>query len=154
MRPVSSPIVAWRSAAFAAVFTASIATHQTARAAADPEPGASDPKAVTMIIGYTAGGGVDATGRLISQFLTKYLPGNPPVVIRNMPGADGRVALNFFVRQVKPDGLTLTTVRARSSIREITAFPPRNTTRPNSISSVVFRVAAPSRSSAKPANSG
>ena len=109
MRPVSSPIVAWRSAAFAAVFTASIATHQIARAAGDPEPGASDPKAITMIIGYTAGGGVDATGRLISQFLTKYLPGNPPVVIRNIPGADGRVALNFFVRQVKPDGLTLTT---------------------------------------------
>ena len=109
MRPVSSPIIAWRSGAVAAVFTASIATHQFARAASDPEPGASDPKAIAMIIGYTAGGGVDATGRLISQFLTKYLTGNPPVLIRNMPGADGRVALNFFVRQVKPDGLTLTT---------------------------------------------
>jgi tripartite-type tricarboxylate transporter receptor subunit TctC len=83
-------------------------THQAARAA-DPEPAPSDPKAVTMIVGYPAGGGVDATGRLIAQFLTKYLPGNPPVVVRNMPGADGMVALNFFVRQVKPDGLTLTT---------------------------------------------
>ncbi|MEA2984202.1 MAG: hypothetical protein QOD94_456 [Alphaproteobacteria bacterium] len=109
MRPVSSPILAWRSAAVAAVFTASMATHQIARAAADPEPGASDPKAITMIIGYPPGGGVDATGRLFAQFLTKYMPGNPPVVIRNMPGADGRVALNFFVRQVKPDGLTVTT---------------------------------------------
>jgi putative tricarboxylic transport membrane protein len=99
---------AWRTFAFIAVLTTFSGTDRAARAA-DPEPGSLEQKPVTMIIGYPAGGGVDATGRLISQFLTKYLPGNPPVVIKNMPGADGRVALNFFVRQVKPDGLTLTT---------------------------------------------
>ena len=77
--------------------------------AAEPEPEPSDPKALTMIIGYTAGGGVDAAGRLIAQFLPKYLPSKPPVIVRNMPGADGRVALNFFVRQAKPDGLMITT---------------------------------------------
>ena len=109
MRLLSSRVLAWRSFAFGAIFATCIGAHQIARAAADPEPGAADPKAITMIIGYPAGGGVDATGRLMSQFLTKYLPGNPSVVIKNMPGADGRVALNFFVRQVKPDGLTLTT---------------------------------------------
>ncbi|HET7679124.1 MAG TPA: tripartite tricarboxylate transporter substrate-binding protein [Xanthobacteraceae bacterium] len=109
MRPRPFAVLARHCLAFVAVFATSVATHQIARAAADPDPGASDPRTITMIIGYTAGGGVDATGRLISQFMTKYLPGNPPVVIKNMPGADGRVALNFFVRQVKPDGLTLTT---------------------------------------------
>src|SRR4051812_49174495 len=67
----------------------------------------TDPKAVTMIIGYPSGGGVDATGRLFAQFLTKYLPGNPPVIVRNMPGADGRVGLNFFVRNAKADGLMI-----------------------------------------------
>ena len=76
---------------------------------ADPEPVPSDPKSVTMIIGYTAGGGVDAAGRLFAQFLPKYLPGQPSVIVRNMPGADGRVALNFFVRNAKPDGLMITT---------------------------------------------
>lgn len=102
MRPKWS----WRSA-FIAVFAASIGMQQVAHAAEEPAP--ADPKTITMIIGYPPGGGVDATGRLFAQFLTKYMPGNPPVVIRNMPGADGRVALNFFVRQVKPDGLTVTT---------------------------------------------
>ncbi len=91
----------------AAFGAASIVAHHAARAA-DPEPASLDQKTVTMIVGYAAGGGVDATGRLIAQFMTKYLPGNPAVVVRNMPGADGMVALNFFVRQVKPDGLTLT----------------------------------------------
>ena len=108
MRRLPWPVLAWRSGVFATAVAVAISTGPLARAA-DPEPAVSDPRTVTMIIGYPAGGGVDAAGRLISQFLTKYLPGNPPVVIKNMPGADGRVALNFFVRQVKPDGLTLTT---------------------------------------------
>ena len=77
--------------------------------AADPvDAPAFEQKTVTLIIGYAAGGGVDATGRLVAQFLTKHLPGNPAVVVRNMPGADGMVALNSFVRQVKPDGMTIT----------------------------------------------
>ena len=73
----------------------------------DPAQAPPDPKTVTMIIGYPTGGGVDATGRLFAQFLTKYLPGNPPVIVRNMPGADGRIGLNFFVRNAKPDGLMI-----------------------------------------------
>src|SRR6188474_1821001 len=97
MRRLVLPVLAGRLFGLIAVFNASAATQARA---AEPEAASSDPKAITMIIGYPAGGGVDATGRLISQFLTKYLPGNPPVVIKNMPGADGRVALNFFVRQV------------------------------------------------------
>ena len=108
MRQPPWRVLAWRSSAFVAVFAAFIGTHQAAWAT-DPEPTPSDPKTITMIVGYPAGGGVDATGRLFAQFLTKYLPGNPAVVVRNMPGADGKVALNFFVRQVKSDGLTLTT---------------------------------------------
>jgi len=66
-------------------------------------------RTITMLVGSTAGGGTDATGRLIAPFLTKYLPGNPSVLVQNMPGADGIVASNFFVQQVKPDGLTVTT---------------------------------------------
>ena len=64
-------------------------------------------KTITMIVGSQAGGGTDATGRLMAPFLTKYLPGNPTVIVENRPGADGIVALNYFVQQVKPDGLTV-----------------------------------------------
>lgn len=65
-------------------------------------------KTVTMIIGFAAGGGTDASGRMIAPFLVKYLPGQPNVVVQNIPGADGLTALNYFVQQVKPDGLTIT----------------------------------------------
>jgi tripartite-type tricarboxylate transporter receptor subunit TctC len=65
-------------------------------------------KSITMIIGYAPGGGTDTSGRLIAQYLAKYLPGGPNVVVENRPGADGVTAMNYFYQQVKPDGFTLT----------------------------------------------
>ncbi|HTI86674.1 MAG TPA: tripartite tricarboxylate transporter substrate-binding protein [Alphaproteobacteria bacterium] len=66
-------------------------------------------KTITMVIGYAPGGGTDSGGRLAARFLSKHLEGNPKVVVRNMPGADGATALNYMVRQTAPDGLTVTT---------------------------------------------
>lgn len=59
-----------------------------------------------VIVGYAAGGGTDAAARLIAQYYTKYLPGAPTAVVRNVPGADGVIASNYFVQQVAPDGVT------------------------------------------------
>jgi tripartite-type tricarboxylate transporter receptor subunit TctC len=65
-------------------------------------------RTVTMVIGFDPGGGTDAAGRLIANYLTKYLPGHPGVVVQNMPGADGIAAMNYIAWQAKPDGLTIT----------------------------------------------
>jgi tripartite-type tricarboxylate transporter receptor subunit TctC len=65
-------------------------------------------QSITMIIGFAPGGGTDASGRLIAQYLVRHLPGSPGVIVRNVPGADGLTALNYFVQQTKPDGLTIT----------------------------------------------
>lgn len=64
-------------------------------------------KQVFMVIGFPPGGGTDLSGRMIAEFLAKYLPGQPDVLVRNIPGADGLTATNHFVQQVKPDGLTI-----------------------------------------------
>ena len=64
-------------------------------------------KAVQILVGYPTGGGVDAEGRLLAKYLERYLPGNPAVTVRNMPGAAGLVAANWFDQFAKPDGLTL-----------------------------------------------
>jgi len=64
-------------------------------------------KTITMIIGSAPGGGTDATGRVLQPFLAKHLPGQPQIVVRNMPGADGVTALNYVTKVTKPDGLTL-----------------------------------------------
>jgi hypothetical protein len=64
-------------------------------------------RTITMIIGYAPGGGTDASGRVIAPFLAKHLPGQPTVIVRNMPGADGMTSLNYMTAQTKPDGLTV-----------------------------------------------
>jgi tripartite-type tricarboxylate transporter receptor subunit TctC len=77
-------------------------------AAAAQEPVSFQGKTVSMIIGFAAGGGTDAYGRLAAQFLATYLPGSPTVVPRNVPGAEGITAMNYIVQQVAADGLTIT----------------------------------------------
>ena len=62
---------------------------------------------ITMLIGSAPGGGTDASGRLIARFIGKYLPGDPSVVVQNMPGAGGVTSLNHLVNRTKPDGLTM-----------------------------------------------
>jgi tripartite-type tricarboxylate transporter receptor subunit TctC len=49
---------------------------------------------------------------MIARFLGKYIPGNPNIVVQNMPGAGAMVAANYVYKVAKPDGLTLGGVRA------------------------------------------
>lgn len=64
-------------------------------------------KTITIIVPSAAGGGSDTSARLIAANIAAELPGSPGVIVRNIPGADGISAMNYFVQQVVPDGLTL-----------------------------------------------
>jgi len=64
-------------------------------------------KTIRIIAGFAAGGGVDAEARLLARYLERHAPGNPTVIVQNMPGAGGMVATNWFEQFAKPDGLTL-----------------------------------------------
>ena len=67
-------------------------------------------KTVTILIGFSAGGGYDLYARLLARHLGQHIPGNPTVVVQNMPGA-GRSRPRRYVYAVAPkDGLTLATV--------------------------------------------
>lgn len=65
-------------------------------------------KTINFLVGFPAGGGTDASARVIAPYITKYLPGNPTVVVNNMPGADGMTAMNSFVQRTAADGTTIT----------------------------------------------
>src|SRR5258708_33721535 len=65
-------------------------------------------KIVTVIIGFAAGGGTDTFGRMAANFFAQYLPGSPTVIVRNVPGADGITAMNYFVEQAAPDRYSIT----------------------------------------------
>ncbi len=61
-------------------------------------------KTVTVIIGSSAGGGVDIYGRLIARHIGRHIPGNPKVVPANMPGAGSLVATAHIYGAASRDG--------------------------------------------------
>jgi tripartite-type tricarboxylate transporter receptor subunit TctC len=61
-------------------------------------------KTVTLVVSSSPGGGYDIMGRTIARYLGRHLPGNPRVVVSNMPGAGGIVAMNYFYRNAPKDG--------------------------------------------------
>ena len=66
-------------------------------------------KTMTLVIGYSAGGGYDTYGRLVARFLGDHISGKPVIVPRNMPGASSRVAVAYTYNVAPRDGLTLCT---------------------------------------------
>ena len=66
-------------------------------------------KTVSLIIGYSVGGGYDAYGRLVARHLGKHIPGNPSVVPQNMTGAGSLKAANYLYSVAPKDGSTIGT---------------------------------------------
>ena len=66
-------------------------------------------KILTIVVGYKPGGGYDRYARLYAKHLPKHIPGNPTIVIQNMPGASSIISANHVYSVAKPDGLTIGT---------------------------------------------
>ncbi len=64
-------------------------------------------KTVTIYVGLSAGGGYDTNARLVGRHIGKYIPGNPNVVVRNMPGAGGLVMTNHVAQVAPADGTNI-----------------------------------------------
>lgn len=64
-------------------------------------------KAIRIIVGTSPGGGYDTYTRLIGRHLGKHIPGNPSIIVDNMPGAGGMLSANYMFKVAKPDGLTI-----------------------------------------------
>lgn len=64
-------------------------------------------KSIRVVVGFTTGGFYDRWARLLSRHMPKHLPGNPEMVVQNMPGAGSVIATNYVSSVAKPDGLTI-----------------------------------------------
>lgn len=73
-------------------------------------------KTIELIMPYKAGGGTDKWGRFYAPLLTQNLPGNPIVVIKNMPGGGSTKGANFFAKRASKDGLTIFASSASTQI--------------------------------------
>lgn len=76
-------------------------------------------KTVTFIVGSGAGTAYDIYGRLLANYIGKYIPGNPTVLVQNMPAAGGIVAANYVYGVAKPDGLTVVSINPAHYFNQI-----------------------------------
>jgi tripartite-type tricarboxylate transporter receptor subunit TctC len=61
-------------------------------------------KTISVVIGYSVGGGYDSYARLLSHYIGEHIPGRPTVVAQNMPGAGSVKAANYIYGVAPKDG--------------------------------------------------
>jgi tripartite-type tricarboxylate transporter receptor subunit TctC len=79
-----------------------------------PAAGADDfykGRTLTLYVGYAAGDTYDVGARLLARHYGRYIPGNPTVVVKNMPGSSSLKLTNYLYNVVPKDGLTIGSIR-------------------------------------------
>ncbi|MEQ8194783.1 MAG: hypothetical protein RIB59_09870 [Rhodospirillales bacterium] len=71
-------------------------------------------KTITNLVPSPAGAGTDKFARMFAPFFKKYLPGNPTIIIQNMPGGSTIRGNNWFEKNAKPDGMMYVGITASS----------------------------------------
>jgi len=76
-------------------------------------------KTVTIQVGFGAGGGYDATTRLVARHFGDHIPGKPNVVVQNMPGAGSLKAANYLYNAAPKDGSVLSVFASTAAVEPI-----------------------------------
>ena len=80
-------------------------------------------KTIRVIVGFSAGGGFDTYSRLIARHMGRHIPGNPTLVVENMPGAASLVSANHVYNVAKPDGLTILNFHGNQVVNQVIGKP-------------------------------
>ena len=89
--------------------------------------GAQDPaafyrgKTVRIVVGFSSGGGYDVYARVLARHIGRYIPGNPTVVVQNMPGAASLKSVQFLTTGAPADGTLITTFNPGLITQSLTA---------------------------------
>jgi tripartite-type tricarboxylate transporter receptor subunit TctC len=66
-------------------------------------------KTVTLVVGYSAGGGYDQYARMLARHYGRHIPGNPIIIVQNMPGAASMTSVRYLDATAPKDGTVITT---------------------------------------------
>ena len=69
-------------------------------------------KTVTITVGSAVGGGFDAYARLVGHHLGRFIPGNPTIIVQNIPGAGSNKAASYVALQAPKDGTVIGALQA------------------------------------------
>lgn len=90
---------------------------------ADPVAEFFKGKRITLYIGSSTGGGTDAYGRIVAQYMGNHIPGQPAVTVSNMPGANGLVLANQLFKTLPKDGTAIATFDRTAAMHSIWGNP-------------------------------
>ena len=80
-------------------------------------------KTLRVVVGFAAGGGFDASARVLARHLGRHIPGHPGIVVENMPGAGSLIAANHLYRVARPDGLTVGQFAGSMLLGQVLGYP-------------------------------
>ena len=66
-------------------------------------------RTLNIVVGFTAGGGFDINARLLARYIGRHIPGNPDVVVQNMPGAASIKSVLYLDTTAPKDGTVIAT---------------------------------------------
>lgn len=78
---------------------------------------------LSIIVSYVPGGGYDMYSRLIARHLSRYIPGNPSIIVQNMPGAGSLIGANYLYRLAPRDGTTVGIFGPMQVLRQVIGAP-------------------------------
>ena len=81
-------------------------------------------KTVTLVVGYSAGGGYDIYARMLARHYGRHIPGNPNVIVQNMPGAASMTSVRHLDATAPKDGTVITTFDPGLITQVLTADKP------------------------------
>jgi tripartite-type tricarboxylate transporter receptor subunit TctC len=80
-------------------------------------------KRIRLIVGFPPGGGYDLYTRAIGRHLSRHIPGNPSIIVQNMPGAGSAVAANYLYGPASQDGTVFGTITPAQVLRDMLGAP-------------------------------
>lgn len=76
-------------------------------------------KQLNLLVGSAPGGGYDLYARHVARHMSEHIPGNPDIVVQNMPGAGGLIVANHLYTRAPRDGSTIAHIQGPLGIRQI-----------------------------------
>jgi tripartite-type tricarboxylate transporter receptor subunit TctC len=76
-------------------------------------------KTFKIVVGFSTGGGYDTYARVLARHMSRYIPGQPNIIVQNMPGGASLKAIQYLDNGAPTDGSVIT--RALSRIANLAA---------------------------------
>jgi tripartite-type tricarboxylate transporter receptor subunit TctC len=81
-------------------------------------------KTVTITVGSAVGGGYDTYARLVGRHLGRHIPGNPTIVVQNIPGAGSNKAASYMALQAPKDGTAIGAIQSGAILQPLISDQP------------------------------